>query len=91
MAEAFHAGVVFPNRHIDPLEKWHNDSLLVSDTYVGGNVAQLNSGIYRSDLPEQFTLNQSTYQKLEENLDDVFGKIFFLSRFEFDCLLKSIE
>lgn len=74
MAEAFKAGIVFPNKHIEPLEKWHRDSLLYSETYVGGNVAQLNSGIYRSDLPENFILNPLTYQKLAEELDDVFGR-----------------
>lgn len=74
MAEAFKARVIFPNKHLEPLEKWHGDSLLVSETYVGGNVAQLNSGIYRSDLSEKFTLNPLRYKQLVEELDLVFGE-----------------
>lgn len=71
MAEAYRVNIIFPNKHVEVLEKWRNDRLLLAETYVGGNVAQLNSGIFRSDLPEMFHLNPQTYDRLMSGVDDV--------------------
>lgn len=75
MAEAYRAQVVFPNKHTEDLEKWRNDRLLLTETYVGGNVAQLNSGIFRCDLPEAFQLNPQTFNTLISSVDDVIGTV----------------
>lgn len=57
MVEAFRANVVFPNRQQEQLSKLTNDGkLLDSETYVGGHVEALESGVFRSDLPCRFRM-----------------------------------
>ena len=36
--------------------------LLESETYIGGKVEALESGVFRSDLPTQFKLEPAAYQ-----------------------------
>jgi hypothetical protein len=38
--------------------------LLESETYIGGKVEALESGVFRSDLPTQFKLEPAAYQVL---------------------------
>jgi DNA polymerase epsilon subunit 1 len=73
MAEAYKVNVLFPNKNVESLEKWKDDKLLVNETYVGGNVAQLNSGIFRCDLPENFCLNPNTFHSIIQCIPDVVG------------------
>lgn len=40
------------------------------ETYIGGRVEALKSGVYRSDLPMDFDMNANTYQSLIDDLDD---------------------
>lgn len=57
MVEAYRANVVFPNKQEETLNKLTNDGrLLDSETYVGGHVEALESGVFRSDLPCRFRL-----------------------------------
>jgi DNA polymerase epsilon subunit 1 len=57
MVEAFRAKVVFPNRQQEQLGKLTADGrLLDAETYVGGHVEALESGVFRSDLPCRFRL-----------------------------------
>ncbi|CAG8450499.1 4116_t:CDS:10 [Ambispora leptoticha] len=71
MAEAYRANILFPNKHADELEKWDNEKLLDSETYVGGHVEALEAGVFRSDIPIEFKIDHDAIQKLIENLDDV--------------------
>ena len=36
--------------------------LLESETYIGGKVEALESGVFRSDLPTRFKLDAAAYQ-----------------------------
>jgi DNA polymerase epsilon subunit 1 len=56
MVEASRANVIFPNKAVQEHTRFHNGHLLDSETYVGGHVESLASGVFRSDLPIEFTL-----------------------------------
>ncbi|GAB2274640.1 DNA polymerase epsilon catalytic subunit A [Dionaea muscipula] len=69
MVQAFRANVICPNKHQSDPEKFYNYQLLESETYIGGHVECLETGVFRSDLPTSFKLEPSAYQKLIDNLD----------------------
>lgn len=61
MAEAFKRNIIFPNKKKENLEKFYHGHLLDTETYIGGKVECLNSGIYRNDIPTKFRLNPDSY------------------------------
>jgi DNA polymerase epsilon subunit 1 len=69
MVEAFRAGVVCPNKHAPASEALYNGHLLDSETYIGGKVEALESGVFRADLPVRFRLKPEAYQGLVDSLD----------------------
>ncbi|GLJ44675.1 hypothetical protein SUGI_0939260 [Cryptomeria japonica] len=69
MVQAFKANIICPNKHQSEPEKFYNGHLLESETYIGGHVECLESGVFRSDLPTKFRLEPSAYQQLIDNLD----------------------
>ncbi|KAL2325730.1 hypothetical protein Fmac_024788 [Flemingia macrophylla] len=69
MVQAFKANVICPNKHQSNPEKFYNNRLLESETYIGGHVECLESGVFRSDIPSNFALEPSAYQQLINNLD----------------------
>ncbi|XP_061359270.1 DNA polymerase epsilon catalytic subunit A-like [Gastrolobium bilobum] len=69
MVQAYKANVICPNKHQSDPEKFYNNHLLESETYIGGHVECLESGVFRSDIPSSFTLEPSAYEKLINNLD----------------------
>jgi hypothetical protein len=56
------ANVVAPNKHSAAHEPMFRGHLLESETYIGGKVEALESGVFRSDLPTRFTLDAAAYQ-----------------------------
>ena len=57
MVEAFHANIVFPNKQESELNKLSDDGhVLDQETYVGGHVEALESGVFRADIPCQFRI-----------------------------------
>lgn len=57
MVEAFHANIVFPNKQESELNKLTEDGhVLDQETYVGGHVEALESGVFRADLPCRFRM-----------------------------------
>nr|CAD7446163.1 unnamed protein product [Timema bartmani] len=65
MVEAFHARIVFPNKQESELNKMTNDGhVLDQETYVGGHVEALESGVFRADLPCRFRLVPEAFDKL---------------------------
>lgn len=72
MAEAFQRNIIFPNKKKEEFEKFYNGHLLDSETYIGGKVECINSGVYRADLPTKFKLDAEGYQSLIDNIDKVF-------------------
>ncbi|KAJ6622010.1 DNA polymerase epsilon catalytic subunit 1 [Pseudolycoriella hygida] len=72
MVEAFHANIVFPNKEQTELNKLSDDGhVLDSETYVGGHVEALESGVFRADIPCRFRLEQEMVKTLQRNVDKV--------------------
>ena len=61
-AVVLQANVVAPNKHTAVAEPMFRGHLLESETYIGGKVEALESGVFRSDLPTQFKLEPAAYQ-----------------------------
>lgn len=50
--QAFAANIVFPNKHETILNKaTETGQVLDSETYVGGHVEAIESGVFRADIP----------------------------------------
>lgn len=57
MVQAFHANIVFPNKQEQIFNKLTDDGhVMDSETYVGGHVEALESGVFRSDIPCRFKM-----------------------------------
>eukprot|EP00898_Chlorokybus_atmophyticus_P000434 jgi/Chlat1/1391/Chrsp12S02054 len=69
MVEAFKGNIICPNKNVQEPERWYKGHLLESETYIGGHVECLESGVFRSDLPTRFRLVPEAYQQLIDNLD----------------------
>ena len=70
MIEAFKGNILCPNKQVDPPEKFLGDGrLLASETYIGGHVECLESGVYRDDLPNKFSLDPAAFDELIESID----------------------
>lgn len=59
--QSYRANVICPNKHQSDPEKFYKNHLLESETYIGGHVECLESGVFRSDLPTSFKLDPSAY------------------------------
>lgn len=69
MVEAFHCNIIFPNKQETILNKLTDDGhVLHQETYVGGHVEALESGVFRADIPCRFRLEIETINKLIEQL-----------------------
>lgn len=51
-----------PNKHTAQAETMYKGHLLESETYIGGKVEALESGVFRSDLPMRFKCKPEAYQ-----------------------------
>ena len=57
MVQAFHANIVFPNKQEQVFNKLTSDGhVLDTETYVGGHVEALESGVFRADIPCRFRM-----------------------------------
>ena len=56
------ANIVCPNKHTAQAETMYKGHLLESETYIGGKVEALESGVFRSDLPMRFKCKPEAYQ-----------------------------
>ncbi|KAL0213340.1 hypothetical protein RCL1_006966 [Eukaryota sp. TZLM3-RCL] len=69
LAQAFHDNIVAPDKQLDHGLKIAADGKIIdTETYVGARVESLTSGIFRKDLPENFTIDTSSVQKLIDKL-----------------------
>eukprot|EP00966_Prymnesium_polylepis_P294167 6793897-Prymnesium_polylepis.5 len=94
MVEAYNANVICPNKQVDDPTASFEGHLLESETYVGGHVECLQTGIYRSDLPIKFRLVPDAFQGLADKLDDTLryaieheGGVSLDEVGELDCLI----
>ena len=69
MVQACKKNIICPNKHTDDITKFHNGHLLESETYIGGKVECLETGVYRSDLEYDFQLQPTAFQQLIDNVD----------------------
>lgn len=75
MVQAFQANIVAPNKHMSVTERMHSDKngvshLLDSETYIGGKVEALESGVFRADIPCKFRCDSDGYQQLIDSIDE---------------------
>jgi len=69
MDKAFNKGIICPNKQVDALAKFHDGHLLEAETYIGGKVECLETGVYRADIEYKFDMKPSAYQGLIDNVD----------------------
>ena len=69
MVQACQKSIICPNKQTDALAKFHNGHLLESETYIGGKVECLETGVYRSDVEYEFDLKPSAFQMLINKID----------------------
>lgn len=72
MCQAHDKRIVAPNKNNDSaIGKLTKDGhVLESETYIGGHVEALRTGVYRSDLPVRFTIDTAALDDLESSLDE---------------------
>lgn len=69
MVQACQKSIICPNKQIDALSKFHKGHLLEAETYIGGKVECLETGVYRSDIEYDFDLKPTAFQQLIDNID----------------------
>ncbi len=69
MVEAFRGNILCPNKQMSGPAAFHEGHLLETETYVGGHVECLESGVFRSDLPAQFNLDPGAFDELISKID----------------------
>ena len=82
--EAFHGNIIFPNKQESILNKTlETGQILDTETYVGGHVEAIESGVFRADIPCRFRLVPEAFQKLHDDVDRYFfeRELIFLSPF----------
>ncbi|KAH8582024.1 DNA polymerase epsilon catalytic subunit [Cryptosporidium sp. chipmunk genotype I] len=69
MKEAFAKNILFPNKKVQEAMEFYQNRPILNSTYVGGTVESLCSGVFRADIPENFSLDTDTLKNLVEKLD----------------------
>ena len=68
--QAFEANIVFPNKHESVFNKMTEDGrVMESETYVGGHVEAIESGVFRADIPCRFRMVPSAFQMLHDDAE----------------------
>ncbi|KCV68263.1 DNA polymerase epsilon subunit 1 [Fonticula alba] len=70
MAQSFKLGIIMPNKQVDELGRTFNGHLLETETYVGGHVEAIESGVFRSDIPMEFDMDATAFQELIDGMDE---------------------
>ncbi|KAJ8673754.1 hypothetical protein QAD02_005016 [Eretmocerus hayati] len=70
MVQAKRANVIYPNKQEAELTKFTSDGhLLDIETYVGGHVEALESGVFRADIPYRFKIEPPAVDSLLEGVE----------------------
>jgi DNA polymerase elongation subunit (family B) len=67
--EAFEGGIVSPNKQMEALDQRYKGHMLDSETYLGGHVECLESGVFRHDIPCSWKLVPSAFDGLIDKID----------------------
>ncbi|CAL7943087.1 unnamed protein product [Xylocopa violacea] len=71
MVQAFQANIIFPNKQEQELNKLTKDGhVLDQETYVGGHVEALESGVFRADIPCRFKIVPSAVDELINGVEN---------------------
>ncbi len=72
MCQAKDKNIIAPNKFTpSPAGKFTDDGhMMESETYIGGHVEALRTGIFRCDLPLKFEIDTDAILDLEKTLDD---------------------
>lgn len=72
MCQAKEKRIVAPNKYMgSAVGKLTDDGhVLESETYIGGHVEAIRTGVFRSDLPLDFTIDINALDDLQSSLDD---------------------
>ncbi|SPO03289.1 probable DNA polymerase epsilon, calytic chain POL2 [Cephalotrichum gorgonifer] len=70
MVQAYQNGILLPNKHVAPRESFWKGHLINSETYVGGHVESIEAGVFRSDIPVNFAMEEGAIDELLRDLDD---------------------
>eukprot|EP00762_Andalucia_godoyi_P002882 ANDGO_04423.mRNA.1 DNA polymerase epsilon catalytic subunit A len=69
MVEATEKDILCPDKYSSDVESFFKGHRLESETYVGGHVEALQSGVFRSDIPMKFHLDPTAFEMLLNDLD----------------------
>ena len=69
MVEAFNGNILCPNKHRSEETSFHKGHLLEAETYIGGHVECLETGVYRSDIKYTFDVDPEAVDELIRNID----------------------
>lgn len=70
MVEAFKANIIFPNKQEQEFNKLTRDGhVLETETYVGGHVEALESGVFRADIGSRFKIDPNTVDELIKGVE----------------------
>lgn len=69
MVKAFDKSILLPNKYTDPPERFYNGHLVETETYVGGHVESLETGVFRNDLSYKFSVDPTVIDELLGDLD----------------------
>ena len=67
--EARRGGIIAPNKQEEELDRWYAGRLVDSETYIGGHVECIESGVFRSDIPVHFRLNDERLRRLRSGVE----------------------
>ncbi|XP_013911235.1 PREDICTED: peroxidasin-like, partial [Thamnophis sirtalis] len=83
MVQAYHANIIFPNKQEQEFNKLTEDGhVLDSETYIGGHVEALESGVFRSDIPCRFKMSPRITTE-PQDVDVTLGNtVYFICRAE---------
>jgi DNA polymerase epsilon subunit 1 len=87
MVQAYEKNIVCPNKQLTQHTNFFKGHLVESETYIGGHVECLESGIFRSDIPCKFRVKPQRLQMLLDNLDNT---LRFAIEEENKCKLEDI-
>jgi DNA polymerase epsilon subunit 1 len=85
--QAYAKNVIWPNKQVSINEKFHDGHLIDSETYIGGRVEALESGVFRSDIPMKFRCVPDAFQNLAKELDQ---QLKFTIEVENGCKVEEI-
>ncbi|MES1908927.1 MAG: hypothetical protein MHM6MM_001764 [Cercozoa sp. M6MM] len=70
MVQAADKEIVAPNKQVDTPFQIRDGRVLENETYIGGHVECMESGVFREDIPMQFRIVPAAVQELMDELDE---------------------